>query len=481
MATDQVYNKTEVDTLFDDLSGTYAPISEPIAVAETARAEAAEALLAPLASPALTGSPTAPTKTALDNSTKLATTAYADSAVAVEATARSNADALKAPIASPALTGSPTAPTQSAGDNSTKLATTAYADTAAGARAPNLTRVARTGNFTAALGDIEALDTTSGTFVGTIPAASAGKGRISFKWVAGSVAPTLALTGSDHINTSSGTVPTFSVANQGYQLESDGTSIWTVTADDIPLSQLDLRYAAINTGAAPDQLTGSPPLAAWYKADAITGLSDGTAVTTWSDSSGAGRDVTQGTSGKRPIYKSAVRALGGMPGVLFDGSDDTLGNTAFGLTLTTRTIFAVATISANLAGRYIVDARSSGASGFTDFYFDGTLGPSLRGGSGNVAQVNDSQRRTAIWVGVADGTNITLYVNGVAEAFTAESSASVTLANFYLGSNFDGASSYWPGHIAEFGLYTTALSVAQVNQLMRFLSRKYSIPGAVAA
>lgn len=36
--------------------------------------------------------------------------------------------ALKAPLASPALTGSPTAPTQSAGDNSTKIATTAYVD-----------------------------------------------------------------------------------------------------------------------------------------------------------------------------------------------------------------------------------------------------------------------------------------------------------------------------------------------------------------
>jgi len=36
----------------------------------------------------------------------------------------------KAPLASPALTGNPTAPTQTAGDNSTKIATTAYADTA---------------------------------------------------------------------------------------------------------------------------------------------------------------------------------------------------------------------------------------------------------------------------------------------------------------------------------------------------------------
>lgn len=39
--------------------------------------------------------------------------------------------ALKAPLASPALSGNPTAPTQAANDNSTKIATTAYADNAA--------------------------------------------------------------------------------------------------------------------------------------------------------------------------------------------------------------------------------------------------------------------------------------------------------------------------------------------------------------
>ena len=40
-------------------------------------------------------------------------------------------DTTKADLASPALTGNPTAPTQTAGDNSTKIATTAYADNAA--------------------------------------------------------------------------------------------------------------------------------------------------------------------------------------------------------------------------------------------------------------------------------------------------------------------------------------------------------------
>ncbi|WP_138332070.1 MULTISPECIES: hypothetical protein [Rhizobium] len=41
--------------------------------------------------------------------------------------------ALKAPLASPALAGNPTAPTQAAGNNSTRLATTAYADAAVSA------------------------------------------------------------------------------------------------------------------------------------------------------------------------------------------------------------------------------------------------------------------------------------------------------------------------------------------------------------
>lgn len=46
------------------------------------------------------------------------------------ATTVTNSLALKAPLASPALTGNPTAPTQAASDNSTRVATTAYVDAA---------------------------------------------------------------------------------------------------------------------------------------------------------------------------------------------------------------------------------------------------------------------------------------------------------------------------------------------------------------
>ncbi|MDM2921039.1 hypothetical protein OGY33_16245 [Citrobacter sp. Cpo032] len=70
---------------------------------------------APKESPALTGTPTAPTLTKTDNSTKLATTGHVKNVVADYA-----------PLASPALTGKPTAPTAVQASNDTQLATTAF-------------------------------------------------------------------------------------------------------------------------------------------------------------------------------------------------------------------------------------------------------------------------------------------------------------------------------------------------------------------
>ena len=76
------------------------------------------ALKAPLASPALTGTPTAPTAAADTNTTQVATTAYVQTELGDYAV-----------TASPALTGTPTAPTAAADTNTTQIATTAYVQT----------------------------------------------------------------------------------------------------------------------------------------------------------------------------------------------------------------------------------------------------------------------------------------------------------------------------------------------------------------
>jgi hypothetical protein len=109
---------------------------------------------ADIASPALTGTPTAPTAAAGTNTTQIATTAFVSTAVsnlidgapgaldtlnelaaalgddANYASTITNALALKADLASPALTGTPTAPTAASGTNTTQVATTEFVKTA---------------------------------------------------------------------------------------------------------------------------------------------------------------------------------------------------------------------------------------------------------------------------------------------------------------------------------------------------------------
>jgi hypothetical protein len=137
--------------------------NDPAFAATTA---AALATKAPLASPALTGVPTAPTADAGTISTQIATTAFVDANVSTRisalvdaapgtldtlkelaaalgddpnfATTITNALATKAPLASPTLTGVPTAPTADAGTATTQLATTAFVGGAVSSSATDL-------------------------------------------------------------------------------------------------------------------------------------------------------------------------------------------------------------------------------------------------------------------------------------------------------------------------------------------------------
>ena len=93
------------------ITGGSVALTTPLAVTSggTGSSTASGALTAlgaaPLASPALTGTPTAPTAPALTNNTQISTTAYTDSAVAVETARAVAAEALKANLTGAAFTG----------------------------------------------------------------------------------------------------------------------------------------------------------------------------------------------------------------------------------------------------------------------------------------------------------------------------------------------------------------------------------------
>lgn len=104
---------TLTNKTFNLNNNTFVATSAQLAAAITDESGSGALLFAN--SPALTGTPTAPTAAGGTNTTQIATTAF----VATNSTNY-------APLASPALTGTPTAPTAAAGTSSTQLATTAF-------------------------------------------------------------------------------------------------------------------------------------------------------------------------------------------------------------------------------------------------------------------------------------------------------------------------------------------------------------------
>jgi len=154
---------------------------------------------APLASPTFTGTVTLPEGTVtsgmIANGTIVDADVNASAAIAQSKIANLTTDlAAKAPLASPALTGTPTAPTATAGTNNTQVATTAYADAAVAALVDGAPALLNTLNeLAAAINDDASFTTTitnsiglkapvdSPTFTGTVtlPSGTVTSGMIA--------------------------------------------------------------------------------------------------------------------------------------------------------------------------------------------------------------------------------------------------------------------------------------------------------------
>lgn len=103
-----------------------------------------------------------------------------------------------------------------------------------------------------------------------------------------------------------------------------GTTTTTSFADTNLVNGTTYYYvvSAANTfgvGTNSNEATATPfNLAAWFKADAITGIANGTAVSTWLDASGNANNATQAASGEQPSYVQG--AINGLPVVRFSAA-----------------------------------------------------------------------------------------------------------------------------------------------------------------
>lgn len=119
------------------------------------------------------------------------------------------------------------------------------------AKATKLTPVAPiTASGTVAANTVEPVDTTGGAVTRTLPSAPADGTQVVIKHIiqGGTNAVTFACGGSDVFNKTGGaTTGTLSLLAQAVWLQYKASSgIWYVLADDIPLSQLDLRFQTLD-------------------------------------------------------------------------------------------------------------------------------------------------------------------------------------------------------------------------------------------
>src|SRR5438876_259992 len=96
----------------------------------------------------------------------------------------------------------------------------------------------------------------------------------------------------------------------------------------------------------------------WLKADAITGFSDGTSLTSWPDSSGNGNTAAQSTVSLQPVYR--VNVINGQPAVNFTANTKRMPLTS-PITTTAYTAVAMytATAETNL-GAYLLGGSAQG-------------------------------------------------------------------------------------------------------------------------
>ncbi|MBN2162776.1 MAG: hypothetical protein JXR25_15270 [Pontiellaceae bacterium] len=224
-----------------------------------------------------------------------------------------------------------------------------------------------------------------------------------------------------------------------------------------------------------------PSLAAWFKADALEGLSDGDLVETWADSSGNGADAVQGTLDNRPSYTENM--INGMPAVHFSGSnylsfarpveDD------FTIICMYRSSQGVGTGSSFYQGAGLVSGEVPMV--VNDFGLSLNANGTLLAGTGNpdvtIASTdsgfNDGDVHVVTFVREGSSGSLSLFVDGVAQGTASGGTQSLNAPDQLVIGAQGTLNNYLDGDIAEIRIYDSALSESERSDAELALDYKY--------
>lgn len=208
-----------------------------------------------------------------------------------------------------------------------------------------------------------------------------------------------------------------------------------MTAYGRPRYPLPIDAAAISVETDPPEVGWH---AAWWADD--VSLGDGDEVSTWSDRTGNGRDLTQATSGRYPLFRPTVSSLNNKAAVEFDGTDDYLRWTSgSGLSQPVTYVLVMRIRTASSRQVVYMDSADSGTAAAL-FKFNADTGWNLFAGSGFAGATSP-----AIGVGnfavraMTNGSSSRFNINGTATSPTTNAGAN-QLYGVTLGAHRDNSS-----------------------------------------
>ena len=236
-------------------------------------------------------------------------------------------------------------------------------------------------------------------------------------------------------------------------------------------------HSALISGAAwtPLDIAGC---GLWLDASQITGMSDGDAVSTWSDLSGNGNHLTQSDVNKKPVYKTNIK--NGRAVVRWDGVDTLLNLAVTNMNNWSQAAHAVIMVFCPTAVAED-DMMTDGGAG-TGYMLLMLYNSKMRGHAWRGANANAIDSASTITAGTwyiggqrVTATTIELRLGGSIDAGPNALVGDATAGNAIVYLATRGAASNFDGDIGEVIVYTVAPTPAEMASLQTYLSDKWAI------
>jgi len=240
-------------------------------------------------------------------------------------------------------------------------------------------------------------------------------------------------------------------------------------------------------GTNSSEASASPlAMAAWFKADAITGLNNGAGVGLWPDSTGKGYNAFQTTDAKQPTYVTG--AINGLPVVRFNAANSSYlwfyrpVQDDFTIILVYKSGSGISTGTDFWSGAGLVNGEQGGT--VNDFGISLNANGQVLAGTGNPDKTAvsaggyaNSIAHVVTFKRTRSNGADALYTDGVLQAVQTGGTQSLTSPNFLVLGGQGVLNNFLTGDIAEVQIYNSALADTDRLGLEKALKCKYGLTG----